>query len=291
LRYCAIDFETANSNLSSICSIGLAVVKDGVICGQRSWLVRPRPFFFSPWNVRIHGITEDDVKDAPEFFDVWPAFGSMIESGFVVAHNAAFDLGALRSALDVCGLPYPQLSYLCSLKISRTLWPEFSSHRLSVLAREFQIPLKHHDAESDAIASAQLVLRAASKLGVSSIGELARACGVTPGSLYPGGYSTCSTGVFRVDSKKIPASTLVRVVAECEAIAGKTIVFTGTLAHYTRDEAKGLVEDAGGKVSGSVSKKTSYVVAGEEAGSKLDKAVSLGVKVISEADLLGLLAE
>ena len=73
--------------------------------------------------------------------------------------------------------------------------------------------------------------------------------------------------------------------------AGITFVLTGTLPTYSRDDAKKMIEDAGGKVSGSVSKKTSYVVAGEEAGSKLDKAVSLGVKVISEADLLKMLAE
>jgi DNA ligase (NAD+) len=68
-------------------------------------------------------------------------------------------------------------------------------------------------------------------------------------------------------------------------LAGKTFVLTGTLGHFTRDEAKKMIEDAGGKVTGSVSKKTDYVVAGADAGSKLDKAKELGVKVINEEEM------
>jgi len=73
------------------------------------------------------------------------------------------------------------------------------------------------------------------------------------------------------------------------ALAGKTFVLTGTLPNLTRDEAKKMIEDAGGRVSGSVSKKTDFVVAGDEAGSKLDKAKELGVKVIEEKALRELL--
>ena len=68
-------------------------------------------------------------------------------------------------------------------------------------------------------------------------------------------------------------------------LAGKTFVITGTLAKHTRDEAKKMIEDAGGKVTGSVSKKTDYVVAGTDAGSKLEKARELGVPVIDEKEM------
>ena len=73
-------------------------------------------------------------------------------------------------------------------------------------------------------------------------------------------------------------------------LVGKTFVLTGTLAHFTRDEAKKMIEDAGGKVTGSVSKKTDYVVAGADAGSKLDKAKELKVRVIGESEMEQLLS-
>ena len=69
-----------------------------------------------------------------------------------------------------------------------------------------------------------------------------------------------------------------------DRFAGKTFVFTGALTSFTRDEAEALVESFGGKSSGSVSKKTSYAVAGEDAGSKLTKAQSLGVPVLTEEE-------
>ena len=67
-----------------------------------------------------------------------------------------------------------------------------------------------------------------------------------------------------------------------DRFAGQTFVLTGTLSHFTRDEAAAIIESFGGKSSGSVSKKTSYVLAGENAGSKLTKAESLGIRIISE---------
>jgi DNA ligase (NAD+) len=74
-----------------------------------------------------------------------------------------------------------------------------------------------------------------------------------------------------------------------DKLAGLTFVLTGTLPDMSRDEASALIKAAGGKVTGSVSKKTSFVVAGEEAGSKLTKAQQLGVPVIDQAQMLDML--
>ena len=89
-----------------------------------------------------------------------------------------------------------------------------------------------------------------------------------------------AAGLTMTAEKRVTTTTL----------AGMTFVLTGSLPTLTREVAKERIEAAGGRVSGTVSKKTSYVVAGEEAGSKLERATALGVTVVDEAGLLGLLA-
>ena len=80
-------------------------------------------------------------------------------------------------------------------------------------------------------------------------------------------------------------------VTEDSPIAGKTFVLTGTLTGYTRDEASALITERGGRVTSSVSKKTDYVIAGAEAGSKLEKARALGVDILDEEAFRAMLNE
>jgi DNA ligase (NAD+) len=102
-------------------------------------------------------------------------------------------------------------------------------------------------------------------------------------------------GAMLLAAEKAMQQILAKAPALAEIVAGpldgQTVVLTGTLAQLTRDAAKERLEALGAKVSGSVSKKTSFVVAGTEAGSKLDKAQSLGVPVWDEDRLLAYLAE
>ncbi|MEG1926618.1 MAG: BRCT domain-containing protein [Ruthenibacterium sp.] len=75
------------------------------------------------------------------------------------------------------------------------------------------------------------------------------------------------------------------------AFTGMTFVLTGTLPSMSRDEAKNIIEEHGGTISGSISKKTTFLVAGDAAGSKLDKAKSLGVSILSESQLMDMIAQ
>jgi DNA ligase (NAD+) len=98
-----------------------------------------------------------------------------------------------------------------------------------------------------------------------------------------------ATGVVWPETEGVTPSVLCAVAAADSPVADKTFVLTGTLPTLSRDEAKELIEAAGGKVTGSVSKKTHHVVAGADAGGKLDKARELGVSVIDENGLMALL--
>ena len=75
-NFAAIDFETANQCHSSVCSVGVVVVRDGKVTDKFYSLIYPHPYFFSYWNTRVHGLTLEDVADAPEFPDAARRAGS-----------------------------------------------------------------------------------------------------------------------------------------------------------------------------------------------------------------------
>jgi DNA polymerase III subunit epsilon len=133
LDFVAFDVETANYDRGSICAVGWAVVRSGDIVDTGSFLCRPPEpvYWFDPWISRIHGITERDVHDKPSFGDIVPRLVTGFGDLPIIAHNAAFDIGALREAHSHCGLPWPTLSYGCTLVWSRRLL-RLPSNRLPI---------------------------------------------------------------------------------------------------------------------------------------------------------------
>jgi DNA polymerase-3 subunit epsilon len=175
MNFTALDFETANPNSTSICAVGMAIVEDGKIVKTVSKLIKPIPDFYSYWNTKIHGITPDMTNDAPYFMDVWQELKQHVDSTTLVAHNAAFDVGALRSILKVHDISFPKTDYFCSCVVSRKVFKEIENHKLSTVCRHIDVPLNHHEAESDAIGAAQIIIKAGQQLGVHSIEELMQA--------------------------------------------------------------------------------------------------------------------
>ncbi len=94
--FAAIDFETANGRRSSVCSVGVVVVRDGKETGRFYSLIRPVPDYYTYWTTRVHGLSARDTADAPTFPEVWQQIESLIEGLPLVAHNKTFDEGSSK---------------------------------------------------------------------------------------------------------------------------------------------------------------------------------------------------
>ncbi|KAA3512765.1 3'-5' exonuclease [Agrobacterium vitis] len=188
----AIDFETANEERGSACSVGLAFVENGEVVRVEERLIRPKTMRFSSFNIAIHGIRPDHVEDAGEFPEVMDEFADDFAGAMVVAHNAAFDLSVWRACCDLYRQPYPSLSYVCSVKLAQKVWPQLPSHRLNILAAHLQLSFRHHNAAEDASVCAQAVIAMMERRGTQDLGELAGMMGLSIGRLFPGGYQSCS---------------------------------------------------------------------------------------------------
>ncbi|WP_082640262.1 3'-5' exonuclease [Aureimonas sp. N4] len=169
----AIDFETATSEAASACAVGLAFVEGGRVTKQAYSLIRPRDLRFDPGNIRVHGIRPHDVLDAPSFADIFASFAAEMDGALVVAHNASFDLKVLRESLALYGLAQPRFSALCTVALSRRLWPDSPNHKLSTMAARFGLGFRHHHAGDDAYACAHIALEGVVASGALDISDMA----------------------------------------------------------------------------------------------------------------------
>ena len=80
-NFAAIDFETANRHRSSVCSVGIVIVRKGIISQEIYKLIRPNPNYYNPFNTGIHGLSKDDTANAPDFPEVWQEIAREIQYG------------------------------------------------------------------------------------------------------------------------------------------------------------------------------------------------------------------
>lgn len=192
MRAIALDFETASEERGSACSVGLAFIEDGRIVRAEERLIRPKSMRFSPMNIAIHGIKPQDVEDAPEFPEILDEFADDFRGALLLAHNAAFDMSVLRGACDAYRMTYPELTYLCTVKMAQRVWPHLPSHKLNVLAEHMKLRFVHHNAKEDAVVCGQAALVMAAETGVGAISAVPAKIGMRPGRLMKRGYEPCS---------------------------------------------------------------------------------------------------
>ncbi|MEW5729744.1 MAG: 3'-5' exonuclease [Pseudomonadota bacterium] len=157
--FAAIDFETADQGRDSACAVALVVVRDGAVTDAVHHLIRPprRRILFT----HIHGIRWADVEDAPDFGQVWPAIAPLVAAApFLVAHNAPFDKGVLEGCCAAHGIPSPGKQFVCTVQAARRTWPHLPRHRLPDVCGHLGLELDHHQALSDAMACARILLAA-----------------------------------------------------------------------------------------------------------------------------------
>lgn len=174
LTFNAIDVETANSDPSSICQIGIVSVWHGIIKGQMSFLVDPEAHF-NDFNMRLHGIGPDTVRVEETLPQLDPGLRRILEGTVLVSHTS-FDRVAMDRAMERYGLRPLRVRWLDSAMVARRAWPQKYRHHwnLAAIAGDLGIPFRHHDAAEDARAAGEIVLRASLHTGLDIDGWLRR---------------------------------------------------------------------------------------------------------------------
>lgn len=178
MNFAAIDFETANEKRYSVCSMGVVLVESGEIVKSSNWLIKPPELRFNRKNICIHGIKEEDVIDKLEFFELWPEIKTYLDEKIVLAHNAAFDLYALRDIIDYYNLNYPDIKYCCTIQIAQKTWGHLPNYRLKTIVKHLNINTERHQALADARTCAEIALRSALDVKANTLDKLIKSLGL-----------------------------------------------------------------------------------------------------------------
>ena len=250
MEFVAIDVETANADMASICQIGLAKFKDGELVAEWSSLIDPEDYF-DLLNIDIHGITEDDVMGAPTFSEVIDELSNFL-SGTVCVSHTHFDRVSLSRTLEKYSLNPIDTTWLDSARVARRSWEEcaWKGYGLSNVCEIIGYKFKHHDALEDAKASGQVMIAAIKKTGLDINSWLKR----VHQPINPENSSSGSA----INRDGNPEGELY----------GEELVFTGAL-EIPRREAADLAASIGCSVASGITKNTTLLVVGDQDVTKL----------------------
>lgn len=305
MDFVALDFETANHKRPSACSLGMTFVKNNSIVDSKYWLIKPEPFEFDGFNMALHGITPDDVKDAPTFQELWTEIAPSIQNNILVAHNASFDISVLRRSLELYEIPEPDFDFLCTYRIAQSAFPSSGSYRLNMICTRMGIQLEnHHNAADDSDACANILCSLMEQEEITTMDELKKKFLISPGYCRDTDYAPC-----RCKKKTSSSHTKIDKASSCSPIYfdedfnGKNFVFTGTLMSMPRSQATDIVIKCGGKLQNAITQKTDYLVvgiqdfkqlAGHTESTKMRKAYEVqqkggDIKIIGEDEFVNMI--
>lgn len=295
MKYCFLDFETANSERESICAVGISVRENGVEVDSFYSLIKPTPFRLDERNQDIHGIEYTDLVDAPEFGEVYAVFEHYLIEGIVLAHNAKFDLSCLSAALDASGIIYPNFLYIDTLKIAHK---KYEHAKLSDLAEVYGVPYK--DAHN-ALADARMLGEIYERMRLDFCPEI---CGYYMRRFEPKPFDFPTYPQFTSKNQKTrqddapqqkTVDSLPFSIPKKIEFAGKKFIITGEFATIPRKHVEEIVQKNGGILQSAANSKSSYIIVGSVAasgwangnyGRKIEQALSQpNITFISESAL------
>jgi DNA polymerase III subunit epsilon len=275
MDFVAIDVETANPDMSSICQIGIAYFRKGELREEWKSYIDPKDFFDSI-NISIHGIDGSIVQGSPQLPEIADILYNFLDDKITVCHTH-FDQVSIRKAFDKYGIRHPKNIWLDSARVARRTWKEFAykGYGLHNICETLGYNFKHHDALEDAKAAGYIILTAMQQSCLDLEGWLKRV------------NQPISEQVIKQKRDLNPEGHLY----------GEVIVFTGAL-ELTRAEAADMAAKIGCQVESGVTKKTTILVvgnqdikklSGHEKSSKHRKAEGLilngqAIRILGESD-------
>lgn len=251
MNFVAIDVETANADIASICQVGIARYENGFLAEEWKSYIDPETYFCGV-NISIHGITEETVKGAPSFPQIYDKINQALAGRITVCHTP-FDRASIRKTVDKYNLTAPECTWLDSARVVRRAWPDLfskSGYGLSNVCNYLGYEFGHHDALEDAKAAAHVLISAIKESDLDLDGWLKRV--EKPIS------ANTSTYDKRIKRDGNPDGPMF----------GDVLAFTGSL-EIPRREAADIAAQLGCKVNDGVTKKTTLLVIGDQDVSKL----------------------
>jgi len=275
MNFVALDVETANADMSSICQIGIACYSEGSLSEEWKSYIDPEDYF-DTINISIHGIDESTVKGSPKLSDIASQIYKYLDNQVSVCHTH-FDRVAIRQAFDKYEIRYPNCTWLDSARVARRAWEDFAwkGYGLYNVCKYLGYDFAHHDALEDAKAAGHILIAAVNQSRLDIDGWLKR-----------------------VEQPIDPARQVVQREGNPEGhLYGEVLVFTGAL-DIPRREAADMGSKIGCQVASGVTKKTTLLVVGDqdikrlsghEKSSKHRKAENLiskgqSIRIIRETD-------